>query len=132
MHFGFDHVHLIGSDLNASERFYSEMFGAETVGRRDANGAENLMMRLDGINLFIRSPRPAENVQADGSEVRYTYDHFGVVVQDLTSAIQELRSKGVKVLQEPRTVQPGTQVAFIEGPDHTRIEVLQRDVPMDA
>jgi len=71
-------------------------------------------------------------VQADGSEVRFTYDHFGVVVQDLTSAIEELRGKGVKILQEPRTARPGTHVAFIEGPDHTRIEVLQRDVPVGA
>jgi catechol 2,3-dioxygenase-like lactoylglutathione lyase family enzyme len=132
MQFGFDHVHLVGSDLDASERFYREMFGAETVGRRDAGGALNLMMRLDGINLFIRSPRPAENVQADGSEVRYTYDHFGVVVQDLAAAIEELRGKGVKILQEPRTARPGTHVAFIEGPDHTRIEVLQRDIPVGA
>jgi catechol 2,3-dioxygenase-like lactoylglutathione lyase family enzyme len=132
MKFGFDHVHLVGSDLDASERFYRDMFGAETVGRRDAGGATNLMMRLDGINLFIREPRPAENVTADGAEVRYTYDHFGVVVQDLQAAIDELRAKGVTVLQEPRTARPGTHVAFIEGPDHTRIEVLQRDVPVGA
>jgi catechol 2,3-dioxygenase-like lactoylglutathione lyase family enzyme len=26
--FGFDHVHLVGSDLDASERFYRDMFGA--------------------------------------------------------------------------------------------------------
>ena len=45
MKFGFDHVHLVGSDLDASERFYRDMFGAETVGRRDAGGAQNLMMR---------------------------------------------------------------------------------------
>src|SRR5438105_4558137 len=130
MKFGFDHVHLVGSDLDASEAFYRDMFGAQTVGRRDAAGAMNLMMKLDGINLFIRSPRPSEQVSEDGQPVRFTYDHFGVVVQDLTAAVEELRSKGVKVLQEPRTVRPGTHVAFVEGPDHTRIEVLQRDVPV--
>jgi hypothetical protein len=90
------------------------------------------MIRLDGINLFIRSPYPAESVQADGSEVRYTDDRFGVVVQNLNAAIEELRGKGVKILQEPRTARPGTRVAFIEGPDHTRIEVLQRDDPVGA
>jgi lactoylglutathione lyase len=130
MKFGFDHVHLVGSDLDASERFYREMFGAQTIGRTDAGGAVNLRMRLDGVHLFIRSPRAAEQVRADGQEIRYTYDHFGVVAQDLTAAIEELRSKGVKILQEPRTAGPGTYVAFVEGPDHTRIEVLQRDVPV--
>ena len=127
-----EHVHLVGSDLDASERFYREMFGAETVGRRDASGAVNLMMRLDGINLFIRSPRPTEQVDGDGRPIRYTYDHFGVVVQDLPAAIEELRGKGVPILQEPRQVRPGTHVAFVEGPDHMRIEVLQRDVPVEA
>ncbi len=130
MKFGFDHVHLVGSDLDASEQFYRDKFGAETIARRDANGAVNLMMRLDGINLFIRSARPAEQVNGDGKEFRYTYDHFGVVVQDLHAAIDELRGKGVKILQEPSTVRPGTHVAFVEGPDRTRIEVLQRDVPV--
>jgi lactoylglutathione lyase len=130
MKFGFDHVHLVGSDLDTSEKFYRDMFGAETIARRDASGAVNLMMRLDGINLFIRSPRPAEQVNGDGKELRYTYDHFGVVVQDLRAAIDELRAKGVKILQEPSTVRPGTHVAFVEGPDRTRIEVLQRDVPV--
>lgn len=131
--FGFDHVHLVGSDLDASERFYRDMFGAETIGRRDAGGgAVNLQMRLDGTNIFIRSPRAEETVALDGSEVRYTYDHFGVVVPDLKAAVDELRGKGVRILQEPRTVRPGTHVAFIEGPDHTRVEVLQRDVPVGA
>lgn len=132
MKYGFDHVHLVGNDLDASERFYREMFGAQTLGRRDAGGTVNLMMRLDGINLFIRGPRPGEQVTADGQEVRFAYDHVGVVVEDLEAAIAELRDKGVRVLQEPRTVRPGTHVAFVEGPDHTRIEVLQRDVPVDA
>jgi catechol 2,3-dioxygenase-like lactoylglutathione lyase family enzyme len=130
MKFGFDHVHLVGSDLDASERFYRDMFGAQTIARTDAGGAVNLQMRLDGVNLFIRSPRPAEQVTGDGQEIRYAYDHFGVVAADLTAAIDELRAKGVTVLQEPRTVRPGTHVAFVEGPDHTRIEVLQRDVPV--
>ena len=130
--FGFDHVHLVGSNLDASEQFYRDMFGAETIGRRDVGGAVNLMMRLDGINLFIRQPRPGEQVSQDGKEIRYTYDHFGVVVRDLYGAIDELRGKGVRVLQEPRETRPGTHIAFIAGPDHTRIEVLQRDVPVGA
>ena len=28
MKFGFDHVHLVGSDLDASEQFYRDKFGA--------------------------------------------------------------------------------------------------------
>jgi hypothetical protein len=64
--------------------------------RRSVSATEvNLMMRLDGVNLFIRSPRPSEQVSGDGKELR-----------------------------------PGTHIAVVEGPDHTRIELLQRDVPV--
>jgi catechol 2,3-dioxygenase-like lactoylglutathione lyase family enzyme len=130
MKFGFDHVHLVGSDLDASERFYRDMFGAQTIGRRDARGAVNLMMKLDGVNLFIRSARPDEQVNGDGSATPFTYDHFGVIVDNLVEAIVELRKKGVPVLQEPVAARPGTLIAFVEGPDHTRIEVVQRDEPV--
>ena len=129
MRFGFDHVHLVASDVDASERFYREMFGAETLVRRDA---ANVVMRLDGVNLLIRGARSGEQVAGNGHETRYTYDHFGVEVDDLNAAVDELRSKGVKVLDEPRTIRPGTHIAFVEGPDQTRIEVLQRDVPVDT
>ncbi len=61
MKFGFDHVHLVGSDLDASEQFYRDKFGAETIARRDANGTVNLMMRLDGINLRNRSTAMARS-----------------------------------------------------------------------
>jgi lactoylglutathione lyase len=129
MRYGFDHVHLVASDVDASERFYREMFGAQTLVRRDA---ANIVMRLDGVNLLLRSPREGEQVVGSGGDIRYSYDHFGVVVADLQAAVEELRGKGVKILQEPRTVRAGTHIAFVEGPDQTRIEVLQRDVPVDA
>src|SRR5260370_40298089 len=91
MKYGFDHVHLIGSDLEASEQFYRDKFGAETIARREANGSVNLLMRLDGVNLFIRPPRPAETVSGDGKELRHPYDHFGVAVQAPSASIRELR-----------------------------------------
>ena len=130
MQFGFDHVHLVGSDLDASERFYRDMFGAQTVGRREANGAVNLTMKLDGVNLFIRNARPGEHVTGDGKDCATPTTTSAWSSANLVEAIEELRAKGVNVLIEPNTVRPGTHIAFIEGPDHTRIEVLQRDVPV--
>ena len=41
MKFGFDHVHLVGSDLDASERFYQEMFGAHTIARASCRTLRN-------------------------------------------------------------------------------------------
>jgi catechol 2,3-dioxygenase-like lactoylglutathione lyase family enzyme len=100
MHFGFDHVHLVGSDLDASERFYRDMFGAVTIARRDARGAVNLMMKLDGINLFIRNSRPTEQVTGDGTDIRCTYDHIGVALRTCGGG-RRLRS-GRQVLQSPQ------------------------------
>ncbi len=128
MKYRFDHIHLVSSDLEASERFYREMLGAQTTERAETDGVLSAVrMKLSGVNLFIRPGRPNEQVVGDGKETRYSYDHFGVIVEDLNAAIGELRGKGVKVLMEPANFRPGTRIAFVEGPDRTRIEVVQRD-----
>ena len=53
-----------------------------------------------------------------------------VVVDDADAHCAHSQASGATILQEPTTARPGTHVAFVEGPDHTRIEVLQRDEPI--
>ena len=55
----------------------------------------------------------------------HAIDHLGFRVNDLDATLARLQKDGVKVTEEPRSV-PGGKVkyAFVEGPDHIRIEVL--------
>lgn len=122
----FDHVHIVASDPDASARFYGEMLGATTTAREEARGTVTVRMKLDGVNLFIRQNREGEQVVGDGSDLRFSYDHFGVMVDNLEAFVEEVCAMGAKVLREPTQLRPETKIAFIEGPDRTRIEIVQR------
>lgn len=52
-------------------------------------------------------------------------DHFGVSVPDLDKALAVFRANGVKVTQETREVAGKFTYAFIEGPDHVAIELIE-------
>ena len=38
----------------------------------------------------------------------------------------ELKRRGAQVIVEPKTIRPGVRIAFIQGPDDVRIELLER------
>ena len=55
-------------------------------------------------------------------------DHLGLRVDDLDVATAELKRRGAQVIGEPKTIRPGVRIAFIQGPDDGRIELLERTV----
>src|SRR5260370_42334242 len=56
----------------------------------------------------------------------HTIDHLGFSVENRERTLERLKSDGVTVTDEPRSLFGGTlKFAFIEGPDHVRIEVLE-------
>jgi lactoylglutathione lyase len=48
----------------------------------------------------------------------------GMDVEDLNTTIQELKSKGAKIIMEPVTITVGS-LAFIEDPNGARIALIQ-------
>jgi catechol 2,3-dioxygenase-like lactoylglutathione lyase family enzyme len=56
----------------------------------------------------------------------HTIDHLGFSVDNLDQTLERLKKDGVKMTDGPRSVFDGKlKFAFIEGPDHIRIEVLE-------
>ena len=52
-------------------------------------------------------------------------DHLGFSVDNLDETIARLKKDGVVVTDEPRTVLGKLKIAFIEGPDKVRIELVE-------
>ncbi|HEY6274188.1 MAG TPA: VOC family protein [Terriglobales bacterium] len=140
----FDHVHLLSEDPIAAAEWYVKEFGLRRRSPdppsrelryrcgRQTGPAVGLVM--DDINLIIY---PVGNAKAafpeawkgrDGLESSkgHTIDHLGFSVDNLDQTLERLKRDGVKVTDEPRSVFDGKlKFAFIEGPDHIRIEVLE-------
>jgi catechol 2,3-dioxygenase-like lactoylglutathione lyase family enzyme len=117
------HIHLICTDVDASERWFVDGVGAELVERRQSRGTATTELRLGGTRVLLRSARPDERL-APGEQRRYGPDHFGLQVADVDATVERLRARGVEIAREPDN-SPTNRVAFITGPDNLLIELVQ-------
>ena len=122
--FDFNHVHLFCSDLEASERWLVDGFGALVVERRDSNGAPAVELRLAGTRVLLRSAREGEDLAPAGAR-HFGTDHWGLGVKDLDATAAELKRRGMFFEMEPRQFRPGVRIAFVRGPDDVRVELVE-------
>jgi catechol 2,3-dioxygenase-like lactoylglutathione lyase family enzyme len=140
----FDHVHLLSEDPIAAAEWYVKEFGLQRRGpnppsrelryRCGRQTGPSVALTMDDVSIIIY---PVGNAKAafpdawkgrDGLESSqgHTIDHLGFSVDNLDRTLERLKKDGVKVTGEPRSVFAGKlKFAFIEGPDHIRIEVLE-------
>jgi metallo-beta-lactamase class B len=117
---GLHHVHLRGPDPNASLAWYVDKFGGTISKFKD---------RLDGINyggIWLLAAKGEATPSAG-----HAIDHIGFRPLNVDNAVATLKTKNVKVTTEPRplTLPSGVsmRLAFIEGIDGVRIELVQRN-----
>ena len=116
---GLHHVHLRSPDPAATLAWYVDKFGG-AIGK--------LKDRIDGINLggvWLLVAR-GDATPSRGRAI----DHIGLRPLNVDTVVSELKGKSVVVTTEPRDLKLPSGVtmrlAFIEGPDGVRIELVQR------
>jgi catechol 2,3-dioxygenase-like lactoylglutathione lyase family enzyme len=123
--FTFDHVHLYCTDPGATERWFVSVIGASVTERRGTAERPTVVLDVGGGRIQLRGQLPGEDLAADGPS-RFGIDHIGLLVPDVPAAIERLRARGAEVVSPPRELRPGVFVAFVEGPDRIRVELLSR------
>jgi catechol 2,3-dioxygenase-like lactoylglutathione lyase family enzyme len=124
MAFRWDHVHLRSLDPERAAGFYVTMFGAAPLASTQTGAGLRCVVDLDGLKLFIE--QVALDIPAAPDPPYRGLEHFGLAVENLDAAAAELRRRGAVFLMEPRTARPGLRVAFVQGPDNVRIELVDR------
>ncbi len=140
----FDHVHLLSEDPIAAAEWYVKEFGLTRRGpnppsrelryRCGRQTGPSVGLMMDDVSVIIYPVGNAKAAFPDAWKSReglessqgHTIDHLGFSVVNLDQTLERLKKDGVKVTEEPRSVFAGKlRFAFIEGPDHIRIEVLE-------
>jgi len=122
-----DHIEIVPSDFERAINFYTGIldFKIQTRWKVDRPPLEEIaFIELGGsvIELFsVNNPAPVSTEQW-----QVGCRKFALEVEDVDRAIEYLRTKGVKISQEPVTA--GTlRLAGIKDPDGLTIELMQRE-----
>ena len=119
----FDHVHVIAPDPMKTAAFYENVLHAKrrAVGT-SPDGGVVLELDLEGTMMKIRGPRAKPllpNSPITGIE------HFGFQTDHIEEAIAELKSRGIRFLQEIKESVSGLKSTFFVASEGVLIELME-------
>jgi catechol 2,3-dioxygenase-like lactoylglutathione lyase family enzyme len=112
---GLHHVHLLATDPAATMKWLTDSFGGTRV---SGSGLE--MLRFGPLWIAVQQVS-----REPGASAGHVIDHLGWTTTSVDETAAALKRNGVKFTTEPRTT-GNLRMAFVEGPNQLRVEVLQR------
>ncbi len=117
--------------MEKSIAFYTNFLGLKLLSRREIqqNKAEIAFLQdpsSKGATLELTFYRDQKKfVQADYED--RLFDHLAFEVSDMDKTLADMRVAGVTITDEPYRLSPtGNLLAFVEDPDGTLLELIER------
>ena len=141
-HHHFGHIHLLSKDPVAAGEWYMKEFGLVRRGTgapsreprfyRGFQIGPSMSLMMDNVNIIIFPMEYAKtqwpDLWKDRSDFESTSghvtDHIAFSVENLEQTLARLKKEGVKITEGAHGDSDG-RYAFIEGPDHIKIEVVE-------
>ena len=130
----FVHTSIRASNMGQSIDFYSRLLGLSLVSRREIpqNNAEIAFLQdpqAKGAKLELTFYRDQKKFSQPEYEDR-VFDHIAFEVKDMNQTIVAMRKENVTITDEPfKLTATGSLIAFVEDPDGTLIELIERKTP---
>jgi lactoylglutathione lyase len=122
------HTMLRVGNLQRSIDFYTGVLGMQLLRQKDyPDGKFTLAFVGYGDETDNTVIELTYNWDTDHYDLGTGYGHIAIEVNDVYEAVQELRSRGGKVIRDAGPMNAGTTIiAFIEDPDGYPIELIGR------
>ena len=126
----FVHTSIRTSNMERSIDFYSRFLGLKLQSRREIKQTNAEIAFLQGPDgkgcmLELTYYRNQDKLVQPEYEERL-FDHLGFEVADMNKTIAAMRKENVIITDEPYKFSEKTTIAFIEDPDGTLIELIER------
>jgi len=127
----FVHTSIRTSNMDRSIDFYTKLMGLKLLNRHEIpqNNAEIAFLQDPdgkGAKLELTFYRNQKKFTQAEYEDRL-FDHLAFEVKDMKKTISVLRKEKVTITDEPFRLNPtGPVIAFIEDPDGTLIELIEK------
>jgi len=128
----FEHTGIIVSDLKKALEFYNGLLGFPVVRDAEVKVLNLHVVFLDaGGSLIELLDYHDKSGYVKAPEKCFGLRQICLLVDDIWSAYEALKAKGVESIEEPVEIVPGqvSHAVFLD-PDGVHIELLQRHVPM--
>jgi lactoylglutathione lyase len=130
----FVHTSIRTSNMGRSIDFYTRFLGLTLVNRREIpqNNAEIAFLsdpQAKGATLELTFYRNQKMFNQPDYESR-VFDHLAFEITNMSEIIETMRKEKVTITDEPFKLTPtGSFIAFVEDPDGTLIELIERKAP---
>lgn len=123
-----NHIHLKSNDPKACADWWVAAFNFTIVADvvREAGDRFITCQSEDGMRVPISEALPGQTLAPDDAGVREGLEHFGIDSDDLDADIARLQGLGATLLDGPIEMSPTVRIAFVEAPDHVRVELIER------
>jgi lactoylglutathione lyase len=126
----FVHASIRTSNIEKSIDFYCRLLGLKVLSRKEIKRTNAEIAFLQdpegkGCTLELTYYKNQKKFSQPDYEERL-FDHLGFVVNDMTKTIDAMKKEKITITDEPFQFNPTTKIAFIEDPDGTLIELIER------
>ncbi len=126
----FVHTSIRTSNMERSIDFYSKFFGLKLLSRHEIKqtNAEIAFLQDEeakGCKLELTFFRNQDKFAQPTYEERL-FDHLGFEVIDINKTLEAMRKENIVITDEPFKFNEKTTIAFVEDPDGTLIELIER------
>ena len=128
MGYRINHIHLKAPDPRKTAEWYVTAFGfaitSDTV-RVFGDRFVRCVSADGGIAVNISGARTNERMNPGDASAHWGLEHFGFDSVDIDADIARLTGLGARLLEGPTQVPNGPRIAFLQGPDDTRLELVE-------
>ena len=121
----YDHFHIRCQDVEAGEKFYTEVLGGEVEARKQVPGMSITKIRVGGVIISLSPAKQEENVDPLSGNPCWGAYQVAFTVDDIEGACKEIEAKGGTVSSGPKQIRDDLKVAFVPAPDGVEIELMQ-------
>ncbi len=126
----FVHTSIRTSNLERSIDFYSKFFDLKILSKMEIKKTNAQIVFLqdpkgEGCILELTFYKAQKKFSQPEYEERL-FDHLGFEVTDINKTINVMRKENVTITDEPYKLNSNTSIAFVEDPDGTLVELIER------
>jgi len=126
----FVHASIRTSNIEKSIDFYCRLLGLKVLSRKEIKRTNAEIAFLQdpegkGCTLELTYYKNQQKFSQPDYEER-VFDHLGFVVNSMNKTIDAMKKEKITITDEPFQFSPTTKIAFIEDPDGTLIELIER------